>query len=466
MTYPIEVISIGEIDCYDDIIPAVDLLNSAQREFYFTVSPSRLRGASFRIMPRNAYGYYTEDIFEYLSDYKRTAQGYRPFLIGVIDGKLRSDRLGNLFGSHRAEQGYAVVTMHDLKCFTDSRLRYLCYYLIRYALSFVEPKIKSHEIPRNCFFDRKLNKLELVTSLNSGNICIDCRRKLTERLSEEEYTALKDMITIMRSPTQNSKASIAIITFVTEETIAVREGMERYGELRDTLGQTTARYFYEGRLPAKDGQFHTVVCTQTTKQGNRPVITAYTHITNEYKPALVVLLGIAGGIHKDINLCDVVFADTIIYYDSRKETDTGTKHRGQAYEIPKWLQPPLNHFFVMHHGEPAFLNASEKSIDKQFRVFKRPIGSGEAVLAGNLVEARKWLTAVNDKTLAVETEAAGCAEVFNEEQLQLGYQARGYLIVRGISDHADHEKDDAWRQVSADNAMIALSNFLAGVEPL
>ena len=52
------------------------------------------------------------------------------------------------------------------------------------------------------------------------------------------------------------------------------------------------------------------------------IVTAvYTHITGEYSPRLVVLLGIAGGIHKDIDVCDAMFAESIVYYDSRKEAD-------------------------------------------------------------------------------------------------------------------------------------------------
>jgi hypothetical protein len=43
------------------------------------------------------------------------------------------------------------------------------------------------------------------------------------------------------------------------------------------------------------------------------------------------------------------------------------------------------------------------------------------------------------------------------------YRAEGYLVVRGISDHADKEKNDAWRQPAADNAMIALENLLVMV---
>ena len=465
MSYPIEVICVGESDCYDDIVTAIDLLNDVQREFYFTVPPPRLQKSGWDLLPRDEHGYHTADVFAFLAKYKQDARGYRPFLIAVVGDKLRSDKLGNLFGSHEAKDGYAVISMKDLERFSPSRLRYLCYYLIRYALSFVNPNIKGHTASRSCIFDRKLDKRELVMSLETGHICPEHRGQLTRRLSLEENLAIQEMVKVLKDPAQQYAADIAIITLVTEETRAVLNGLKQHGELHETIGKHTVRYFYEGQLPAAKGGFHRVVCTQSTKQGNRPVATAYTHITGEYSPKLVVLLGIAGGIHKAIDVCDAMIADSILYYDNRKETNVGTKHRGQAYEIPRWLLPELNHFFVKY-GEPAIFDAAEGSAHTQFRVFKGPIGSGEAVVADQEAEIRKWLTGVNDKTLSVETEAGGLAEVFSEETLRRGYQADGYLVVRGISDHADREKNDAWRQASANNAMIALSHFLAGIQPV
>jgi adenosylhomocysteine nucleosidase len=265
----------------------------------------------------------------------------------------------------------------------------------------------------------------------------------------------------VKSPSTRRHADLAIVTVVTEETRAVIKALERNKDhYRSTTGSLSDRIYYEGRLSAKGGGFYSVACTQSLKQGNRPVASAYKHIVTEYEPNLVVLIGIAGAIHKDIDLCDVVFADSVWYYDQRKETPDGTVHRGQVYHIEPRLNAALNAFFV-EHGEPATSNASDGSPRKTMKVLKGPIGSGEAVVACREATSRKWLAQANDKILALETEAGGLAEVFEEEQLVRGYKAEGYLIVRGISDHADKQKDDRWRQAAADNAMIALEKLLA-----
>ena len=128
MSYPIEVISLGNDNLYDDILAAGELLNSAQREFSFSAPPVRLRGGGYQLQPRDAEGYHTQDAFEHLRRYRKAARGHRPFLIGVVNGKLRSDRLGNLFASHEAKEGLAVVSLEGNETYTESRLQFLSYY--------------------------------------------------------------------------------------------------------------------------------------------------------------------------------------------------------------------------------------------------------------------------------------------------------------------------------------------------
>lgn len=467
MTYPIEVVSVGEEDLYDDIIAACELLNNGQREFYFTAPPVRLRGSGFRVQPNDADGYLTLDAFEYLHDYRREARGHRPYLIGVLNGQLRSNKWKNIFGSHEAADGLAIITLHQQAAYTESRLQYLCYYLIRYSLSFIAPEIKSHNVPerKECLFHFKQRKTDLTLSIAAGAICPVCMKKLSQRLNPEDHQAIKGMIEFMRSPAKKRHADVAVITIVTEETIGIVKRLqsdERY--FREGSGALSDRYYYEGRLKAAGGGHHSLVCTQSLKQGNRPVASAYSHITAEYTPNLVVLLGIAGAIHKSIDVCDAMFAESILYYDQRKVTADGTLHRGHGYNLAPWLQKWLNAFFV-RHGEPAAFPAVDGSKNQKYRVHKGPLGSGEAVVANRAAEIRQWLTRVNDKTLALETEAGGLAEVFDEEQLKRGYRADGYLVVRGISDHADQEKSDDYRQACVDNAMVAFENLLAVIPP-
>jgi nucleoside phosphorylase len=256
---------------------------------------------------------------------------------------------------------------------------------------------------------------------------------------------------------------VGIITIVTEEMVAARNYLAQSEGFRSVRGKRSRKTFYEGSIPRAGGGYHSTVAVQQLDQGNRSVVSTYDLLVKEYAPALVVLLGIGGAIHKDVDLCDVVVADQIVYYDKRKVTDQGTKHRGEGYKVASWLKELLNNFFVISKHEPAVIHPDNLLPQTEFRLHRGPIGSGEAVVGYREAEERKWLVNYNDKTLVLETEAGGLAEAFYEDQLSYDEQAVGYLIIRGVSDHADHEKDDKWRQIASDNAMTALVRFLSTI---
>jgi adenosylhomocysteine nucleosidase len=186
---------------------------------------------------------------------------------------------------------------------------------------------------------------------------------------------------------------------------------------------------------------------------------SYQALIEEYNPLLVVLLGIGGSIHNDARTCDVVVADSIWYYDKRAEGVRGTQHRGLSYNVEPWLCNEINRWFNEHGDKPTF-PASEGSYSDRFLLAFGPIGTGEAVIKHRDAEERQWLHTANDKVLAVDTEAGGVAYAFWEERLKYGIKTEGYLIFRGVSDHADQNKHDGWRVPAATNAMSALRILL------
>lgn len=264
---------------------------------------------------------------------------------------------------------------------------------------------------------------------------------------------------------KQEQADIGVITVVTEETQAMRDMLREQPGYEESRGEDTIRWFYRGSLTGENGNRHRVVCTQALKQGNRAIIPAYFALADYCRPRLVVLLGIAGSIHKDAELCDVVIADQVLYYDKRKETPHGVCHRLEAYEVAAWLRPVINHLFVLH-GEPARLKSDAEPHTGTFGLRQGPIGTGEAVIGYREAEERKWLQSVNDKTLALDTEAGGLGEAFYEDQLRSGYKADGYLVIRGISDHADCEKDDKWRMIASKNAAKTLEVLVSQLPAL
>jgi predicted acylesterase/phospholipase RssA len=199
MPYDIEVLAIGE-----DIDPLLEssssALNTVQDEFRFHLAsvPQRLAARGFR---RSTYT--TAEVWEFLRDQRVRFGGHRPFIIAFVTRPLQSARFANLFGSHEAIEGLAVVTTFGAGLYVKEEARYCCYYLVRYSLSFVNPNIRVHNDPARtyCYFHQKIHRPDIRTSMDSGVICDQCLEILdnpeidgrAHRLSDTERDALSKM---------------------------------------------------------------------------------------------------------------------------------------------------------------------------------------------------------------------------------------------------------------------------------
>ena len=187
----IELISIG-VDLYSDISAATRLLNNIQNEFRFTTIPDEnlLEGMTFQ---RDRYA--TKDVWAFMHAYRTRAGGQHPYILGFTDRPLSSDRLGNLFGSHSAQDGFALATLYDHIQFVSDPKRFMAFYMVRYALSFVNPELRSHNDPvrKDCYFHKKLHKPEIRESMYSGKICDSCMAELEKHTSPQQRQALKAM---------------------------------------------------------------------------------------------------------------------------------------------------------------------------------------------------------------------------------------------------------------------------------
>jgi adenosylhomocysteine nucleosidase len=148
----------------------------------------------------------------------------------------------------------------------------------------------------------------------------------------------------------------------------------------------------------------------------------------------------------------VVLCDEVIGYDQRKETPQGVLRRPVAARLEPRAQWAVNAFFDKH-GDPAPMVSGAG----QYQVHRGPIGSGEAVVADRDSGIRAYLRQYNDKTLALETEAAGLVQAFGEAK---GGRLAAWLQVRGISDLADAEKSDDHHEIAARHAAMAFERLV------
>ena len=247
------------------------------------------------------------------------------------------------------------------------------------------------------------------------------------------------------------RADVGVITVLGKEARAVYKVLD----LKRVKGGDLP--FFEGIVNVQDTVTR-VAAIRTHSQGQRSTVMAFDHLRRHYNPAIVVLVGIGGGIHADIEIGDVVVTDRVVYYDLRKVTPDEQRRRGEERDAPAVIGHAINSFFVDHDEPATFQATDDNGITREYRALTGPIGSGEAVIADAESEIIRYLKAFNDKMLAVDMEAGGLTQAFHEQD---GSQAvRGWLVVRGISDDAGPTKNDDYHDIAALHAATVLRSLL------
>ena len=299
MPYHIEVVSIGG-DFDAELSEAAQSLNGAQTEFIFSAPPERLRksGAAFAKLK-----YHTSEVFEFLRQYRSQAKGERAYLIGVVDKEMDSASWGNVFGSHEAGEGLAAITLFDRQRFVESTRLYLCYYFIRYALSFVCPTLKNHDDTRGCFFDRKMRKKDILVSIDLGSFCDECRAEMWTHLNEEGIPAVSKMVSVMKGLRADSqddllagslKGQIEIGIITMREEDEYDSVLSRFSSWRHVRGGGSD-YSY-ARVQSRGGEELRIVVARTPEQGPGAAQAIASSMISDLKPRWIFLVGIAGGI--------------------------------------------------------------------------------------------------------------------------------------------------------------------------
>lgn len=242
---------------------------------------------------------------------------------------------------------------------------------------------------------------------------------------------------------------IGIITILAEEARAIYDAFD----LEWVPGRIDGLFFATGEVQ-NGASALSVVATRTQAQGQRSAMAACEHLRRHYDPAVLMMVGIGGGIGRDDDapgIGDVVVATRVVFYDLRKESAERTIHRGEDHQAPARIVHAINTYFTVN-GEPmAFPGQVDGFRDREFQAVPSPIGSGYAVVADEESEIRNYLHAYNDKVLAVDMEAGGLSQYWQENSIA-PERNPGWVVVRGISDHADRHKEDTHHDLAARNA--------------
>lgn len=250
-------------------------------------------------------------------------------------------------------------------------------------------------------------------------------------------------------PARSASRSRGIGLVAVKDTEA-RAVIEVFGLTKDKK-TPSGQGFYTGTVESADGAVE-LVAARTLEQGQRSIMPTLENLRRHSNPAVFVLVGIGGAINRDLVVGDVVVATRVVYYDLRRETPNEVHRRGEERPAPAAITHAVNSFFTDYH-QPARL----ESAAGPFRVLSGPIGSGDAVVMDAESQIRKFLLAYNEKVLAVDMEAGGLTQFCHETSPP---DHPGWLVVRGISDLADHTKTYDHQHSAAHNAAITLRHLI------
>ncbi len=194
----------------------------------------------------------------------------------------------------------------------------------------------------------------------------------------------------------------------------------------------------------RSGVLHKIILTKS-EQGNTSAANAYASLVH-FRPDYVVFVGIAGTCNpKEINLGDVIIPSEIVDATLKKETNDKMQLRATTYHIPG------NHIGLIQ----LFIRImNEKNND--YKVLNSKVISDNTVFACDDSKVLKDILTFNDKIDGIEMEAAGIY-LADYERHQTKY---GVFTIRGISDNANHVKNDEFHSLAINNAAQVLCDFI------
>lgn len=279
-------------------------------------------------------------------------------------------------------------------------------------------------------------------------------------------------------PPEQTRPTIGIVTALSKEYAAVEELLEGSKELVVPGRGAGRRYLLGQILSSTNGNHH--VALSLADAGNNIAASRATLLL-EHFPNIeyIIMVGIAGGIpypekpDEHVRLGDIVISNQkgIIQYDFNRETLKETTHRypprppdpvlleavrlleakrqqpwlryiEQATQKLGWYRPSeeTDRLADSHNSEVIIPHPADPKREKgNPRIFLGPIASANILLAN---PQKRDLLRHMFKVKAVEMEGSGIADATWNHTV-------GYLVVRGICDYCDANKEDSWQEYAA-----------------
>jgi hypothetical protein len=180
----------------------------------------------------------------------------------------------------------------------------------------IQPKLPNRPATLTFFTPSKSDTEAIKKQITNELKQIKCLDKVLRNVEiQEPYHTTFYTNTYSFGDNQNealvTPIDIGIITIVPEELAAVLDYFKSNDTFLEKTSKNTRRKYYYGELSDCNKTRVRVVVTKCLEQGNPPAALAYRDLADEYNPAIMALVGIAGSIHDKVNICDVIIAEDV-----------------------------------------------------------------------------------------------------------------------------------------------------------
>lgn len=204
---------------------------------------------------------------------------------------------------------------------------------------------------------------------------------------------------------------------------------------------------YEAKISSPSGE-HNIIAAAALEAGMAATAALCGKLIHVYRPQFICMTGIAGGMKAETNFGDVVFADFVWDYTNGKFA----KEKGRIVFLP---EPKVIDADALVKSQ--FLRLSQNSVllkeiqtnwtgievKTDLKLVFGPMFCGTSVVAHENVT--KDLRGMNRKLKGIDMESYS---VFAAAKYA-GKPEPIPIVIKGISDHADAKKGDAWHGYAA-----------------
>ncbi|MEV4276867.1 5'-methylthioadenosine/S-adenosylhomocysteine nucleosidase [Actinoplanes xinjiangensis] len=238
------------------------------------------------------------------------------------------------------------------------------------------------------------------------------------------------------------------VLFLTALDLEYEAVRDQLSDIRRSPSVSKTR-FEIGSLPGGAGDAILVL----TGMGNQTSAVITERAVNFFKPAAVLLVGVAGRLKPKVSLGDIVVATHVYAYHGAAARAAGLASRPRVWDIDHGIEQAAHQLSRRYGRDRGSRLSSEVP-----RVHFGPVASGEILHDAPTSDPLTWIKEHYEDAVAIEMEAAGVAKAGQLNSVP-------GAVVRAISDLADGTKaqtdGEDWQSRAVRNAAVFATTLAA-----